>query len=78
MSAPKVDDGLAVLLASIVVHAEEHLESLAAGDANAVMHDEQALRSVLDAPAVKEWIKAMGPLAPLKRSARPVARRRHR
>lgn len=55
------DIALLCKLASVVVHAEEMLSS------NGHELDRIALQAAIDDPAVKQWIKDMGPLAPLKR-----------
>lgn len=51
-----------VKLGSIVVHADE----LTSPHGHAV--DSVAIRSLLDDPDVKAWIKSMGPMLPLKRN----------
>lgn len=63
---------LASKLASVVVHAQEMFEERdkPRRDANAIMHDEAALRAVAFDPDVVAWLKKLGPIAPLKRSAR--------
>lgn len=52
---------LAVKLGSIVVHADEATGPMAHP------YDVVALRRLLEDPEVMEWLKAMGPLVPLKR-----------
>jgi len=55
---------LASKLASIVVHADE----LASPDRHQC--DVAALEQVIADPEVQAWIKALGPLAPVKRVSR--------
>jgi hypothetical protein len=64
--------GTASKLASVVVHAQEMFEEMdkASPDANAIAHDQEALKSVIYDSDVAAWIKRLGVLAPLKRSAR--------
>jgi hypothetical protein len=52
---------LASKLASIVVHADEMMSPLGQGC------DRIALEQAINDPEVKEWINALGPLAPVKR-----------
>lgn len=58
------DLALLCKLGSIVVHADEMTEP------GAHEFDHTAVRSLLADPEVKAWIKGMGGLLPLKRSAR--------
>jgi hypothetical protein len=51
---------LASKLASIVVHAEEYAETQHP-------YDLTALEQLTSDPEVKEWLKEMGPLVPVKR-----------
>lgn len=60
---------LAAKLAAIVVHADE-LHSPGGHH-----FDHTALLGAINDPEVQEWIKECGPLAPVKRSARPSASR---
>lgn len=53
--------GLAASLAAIVVHAEELIS------ADGHPFDKDALQTALSDPKVREWIKACGALAPVKR-----------
>jgi len=55
---------LASKLATVVVHADELLSP----DGRHV--DKEALRIAATDPEVQEWIKSLGPLAPLKRRSR--------
>lgn len=48
-------------LASIAVHADEFTGP------NRHEYDLAALRSALEDPEVREWLKAMGPFVPVKR-----------
>ena len=61
--AQLVDASLACKLASVVVHAQELL-SVDGREADRI-----ALQAVANDPDVVAWIKALGPLAPLKRRA---------
>ena len=55
---------LLMKLGSIVVHADEATEP------GGHSFDIAALRPLIEDPEVKEWIKSMGALLPLKRSER--------
>jgi hypothetical protein len=58
--------GLAMRLASLVVHAQEYDPS---GDPNAAMLDLRAIKGLADDPEVQEWLDRFGPgLLPEKRS----------
>ena len=61
--------GTASKLASVVVHAQEYLEGLErlTPDENALAKNLEALKSVVYDRDVVEWIKRLGPLAPVKR-----------
>lgn len=52
---------LASKLASIVVHADEMMSPMGHG------YDRIALEQAISDPEVQAWIKALGPLAPVKR-----------
>jgi hypothetical protein len=56
--------GLLCKLGSIIVHADEMTED------GAHSFDEATFRLLLNDAEVKAWIKGMGPMLPLKRSAR--------
>lgn len=58
----EISASLASKLASAVVHADE----LFSTDGRAGF-DEQALLQAVRDPEVQEWIKSLGPLAPVKR-----------
>jgi hypothetical protein len=61
-----VSFGLAMRLASLVVHAQEYDPS---GDPNAAAVDLHALKGLADDPEVQEWLDRFGPgLLPEKRS----------
>ena len=60
----KISVTLACKLASVVVHADEGLSDLGHH------FDLVALRQLIDDPEVKEWLKELGPLVPVKRAAR--------
>jgi hypothetical protein len=53
---------LASKLASIVVHADEGTDP-----GNGEMVDIVTLRGLVDDPEVRNWLKVLGPLAPVKR-----------
>jgi len=58
-----MDLALASKLASVVVHADELLSD------DGHRFDLEALRQVVNDPAVAAWVKSLGPLAPVKRRA---------
>jgi hypothetical protein len=72
MRSDIIEPSLSLLckLGSIVVHADEATEPDASGNLITVKRhfDIAALRALLDDPEVKDWIKGMGALLPLKRS----------
>lgn len=53
---------LASKLASVVVHADELF-----GPDGRVGFDDRALMQAVHDPEVQEWVKSLGPLAPVKR-----------
>lgn len=67
--------GCASKLASVVVHAQEYLEEQerAKPDPDALAADRGALASAAYDREVREWIAALGPIAPLKRTDRDRA-----
>ena len=62
--------GLAVKLASIVVHADEYTDEAVNPASRGHAFDLIALRQLIADDEVLHWIGKMGPLAPLKRNAR--------
>jgi len=62
--------GLAVKLASIVVHADEYTDPNGLGHG----YDKIALRQLIEDDEVLDWIGKLGPLAPVRRTPKKAKR----
>lgn len=55
----KPSPALLASLGSLVVHAEEYLEEMARGNADAAQFDADAMRGLLADPNVRAWLSGM-------------------